>query len=95
MITNASFKVEISIAGEIGRPQIALPWLKHFYLLRLREKAQELWDWLRKLEEEKYDHEQRINRQKYDVSACLLFFKSNCSKIFHLLYKRNTQFKSF
>jgi len=45
----------------------------YLFLFRLREKAQELWDWLRALEEEKYDHEQRINRQKYDVS--ILFYK--------------------
>ena len=42
-----------------------------FGCFRLREKAQELWDWLRQLEEEKYDHEQRIARQKYDVSVVL------------------------
>ena len=40
-------------------------------MFRLREKAKELWDWLYTLEEEKYDHEQRINRQKYDVSLFL------------------------
>ena len=44
-----------------------------FIVLRLREKAQELWDWLRVLEDEKYDHEQRINRQKYDASIRAFF----------------------
>ena len=34
----------------------------------MREKAKELWQELFRLEEEKYDFEQRINRQKYDVS---------------------------
>ncbi|CAK8676680.1 unnamed protein product [Clavelina lepadiformis] len=42
--------------------------IDHLSTDKLREKAQELWDWLYTLEDEKYDHEQRINRQKYDIN---------------------------
>nr|BAA09463.1 troponin T [Halocynthia roretzi] len=35
---------------------------------KLREKAQELWDLLYSLEEEKIDYEVRIDRQKYDLN---------------------------
>ncbi|XP_061590691.1 troponin T, fast skeletal muscle-like, partial [Cololabis saira] len=34
---------------------------------KLREKANELWDKLRDLEEIKYDHGQRLTRQRYEV----------------------------
>merc|ERR1719427_1705886 len=40
--------------------------IDHLGIDRLREKAKELWDELYKYEEEKYDYEQRISRQKYD-----------------------------
>lgn len=40
--------------------------IDHLQIDRLREKAKELWDELYKYEEEKYDYEQRISRQKYD-----------------------------
>ncbi|WP_289465424.1 hypothetical protein, partial [Klebsiella pneumoniae] len=33
----------------------------------LREKAKELWDWLHKLEAIKYDHCQKLQRQRYEV----------------------------
>jgi len=37
---------------------------------KLREKAQELWELIVKLETEKYDLEERQKRQDYDVSNC-------------------------
>merc|ERR1739838_1107694 len=40
--------------------------IDHLGIDRLREKAKELWQELYGYEEEKYDHEQRIGRQKYD-----------------------------
>lgn len=36
---------------------------------KLREKAQELWELIVKLETEKYDLEERQKRQDYDVST--------------------------
>ncbi|XP_034049121.1 troponin T, fast skeletal muscle isoforms-like [Thalassophryne amazonica] len=33
----------------------------------LREKAKELWDWLHSLEEIKYDDEEKLKRQRYEV----------------------------
>lgn len=32
-----------------------------------REKAKELWDWLYTLEAEKFEHMERLKRQKYEV----------------------------
>lgn len=40
---------------------------------KLREKAQELWELIVKLETEKYDLEERQKRQDYDVSIPLSF----------------------
>ncbi|KTG45325.1 hypothetical protein cypCar_00015010, partial [Cyprinus carpio] len=34
---------------------------------KLREKAKELWDWLYKLEAEKFEHIEKLKRQKYEV----------------------------
>lgn len=34
----------------------------------LREKANELWQWLMGLEAEKFDLSEKLKRQKYDVS---------------------------
>ncbi|KAL6461771.1 hypothetical protein MHYP_G00299160 [Metynnis hypsauchen] len=34
---------------------------------KLREKAKELWEWMYKLEAEKYDHIEKLKRQKYEV----------------------------
>lgn len=39
---------------------------------KLREKAQELWELIVKLETEKYDLEERQKRQDYDVSTTWL-----------------------
>lgn len=32
-----------------------------------RDKAKELWDWMYKLEAEKFDHVETLKRQKYEV----------------------------
>lgn len=32
-----------------------------------REKAKELWDWLYSLEAEKFEHMEKLKRQKYEV----------------------------
>lgn len=32
-----------------------------------REKAKELWDWMFQLESEKFDHIEKLKRQKYEV----------------------------
>ncbi|XP_052417161.1 troponin T type 3b (skeletal, fast) [Carassius gibelio] len=34
---------------------------------KLREKAKELWDWLYQLEAEKFEHIEKLKRQKYEV----------------------------
>lgn len=34
-----------------------------------REKAKELWEWLQNLEAIKYDHCEKLKRQRYEVSA--------------------------
>ncbi|KAI5630252.1 troponin T, fast skeletal muscle isoform 2 [Silurus asotus] len=34
---------------------------------KLRDKAKELWDWMYNLESEKYDHIEKLKRQKYEV----------------------------
>ncbi|KAK3509984.1 hypothetical protein QTP70_024331, partial [Hemibagrus guttatus] len=34
---------------------------------KLRDKAKELWDWMYKLEFEKFDHIEKLKRQKYEV----------------------------
>ncbi|TSY13800.1 Troponin T, fast skeletal muscle isoforms [Bagarius yarrelli] len=34
---------------------------------KLREKAKELWDWMYNLESEKFDHIEKLKRQKYEV----------------------------
>ncbi|GAA6091150.1 troponin T type 3b (skeletal, fast) isoform X4 [Tachysurus ichikawai] len=34
---------------------------------KLRDKAKELWDWMYNLESEKFDHIEKIKRQKYEV----------------------------
>ena len=39
---------------------------------QLRSKAGELWDTIVRLETEKYDLEERQERQNYDVSLCLI-----------------------
>lgn len=35
-----------------------------------REKAKELWDWMHQLESEKFDHMEKLKRQKYEVGVC-------------------------
>merc|ERR1712002_195953 len=62
--------------------------IDHLGIDRLREKAKELWQELHGYEEEKYDHEQRINRQKYDsnqlrqrVNEYMGKFKQGKSKV--------------
>ena len=39
----------------------------------LKAKATELWDQIVKLETEKYDLEERVKRQDYDVRESLIF----------------------
>ncbi|KAJ8249108.1 hypothetical protein GJAV_G00231250 [Gymnothorax javanicus] len=34
---------------------------------KLRDKAKELWDWMKTLESEKFDHMERLKRQRYEV----------------------------
>ncbi|XP_063053378.1 troponin T, fast skeletal muscle isoforms-like isoform X4 [Engraulis encrasicolus] len=36
---------------------------------KLKEKAKELYDWLRSLEGEKFDHMEKLKRQKYEVTT--------------------------
>ncbi|XP_048040820.1 troponin T type 3b (skeletal, fast) isoform X11 [Megalobrama amblycephala] len=36
---------------------------------KLREKAKELWDWLYSLEAEKFEHMEKLKRQKYEVTT--------------------------
>lgn len=38
-----------------------------FYFIR--DKANELWQWLMALEAEKFDYTEKLKRQKYDVSS--------------------------
>jgi hypothetical protein len=42
--------------------------IDHLGIEKLREKVTEFWTDLYALEEEKYDQEQKINRQKYDIN---------------------------
>merc|ERR1739838_104402 len=62
--------------------------IDHLGMDRLMEKAKELWADLYGFEEEKYDHEQRIARQKYDsnqlrqrVNEYMGKFNKNKSKV--------------
>jgi len=62
--------------------------IDHLGMDRLMEKAKELWADLYSFEEEKYDHEQRIARQKYDsnqlrqrVNEYMGKFNKNKSKV--------------
>ncbi|XP_076143190.1 troponin T type 3b (skeletal, fast) isoform X7 [Alosa pseudoharengus] len=36
---------------------------------KLKEKAKELWDWMHQLESEKFDHMEKLKRQKYEVTT--------------------------
>ncbi|KAG8563854.1 hypothetical protein GDO81_016220 [Engystomops pustulosus] len=36
---------------------------------KLRDKAKELWDWLYQLESEKFEHGEKLKRQKYEVTT--------------------------
>ncbi|KAI1889873.1 hypothetical protein AGOR_G00167400 [Albula goreensis] len=36
---------------------------------KLREKAKELWEWMQTLESEKFDHIEKLKRQKYEVTT--------------------------
>ncbi|XP_048825431.1 troponin T, fast skeletal muscle isoforms-like, partial [Brienomyrus brachyistius] len=36
---------------------------------KLREKAKELWDWMHTLESEKFDHIEKLKKQKYEVTT--------------------------
>nr|AHI42550.1 troponin T [Campylomormyrus compressirostris] len=36
---------------------------------KLREKAKELWDWMHTLESEKFDHLEKLKKQKYEVTT--------------------------
>ena len=42
--------------------------IDHLGTEKLKEKAQELHKWLATLEEEKYDFERKLDRQKYDIN---------------------------
>lgn len=37
------------------------------YVRVFREKAKELWDWMYQLESEKFEHTEKLKRQKYEV----------------------------
>jgi len=49
--------------------------IDHMDLDKLREKCQQLWDYLKTLETERYDFEKKATDQKYEVN--LLRFRSN------------------
>ncbi|XP_036390789.1 troponin T, fast skeletal muscle isoforms-like isoform X3 [Megalops cyprinoides] len=36
---------------------------------KLRDKAKELWEWMKTLESEKFDHLEKLKRQKYEVTT--------------------------
>ncbi|XP_023697961.1 troponin T type 3a (skeletal, fast) isoform X2 [Paramormyrops kingsleyae] len=36
---------------------------------KLRDKAKELWDWMQTLESDKFDHMEKLKRQKYEVTT--------------------------
>ncbi|XP_063044736.1 troponin T type 3b (skeletal, fast) isoform X6 [Engraulis encrasicolus] len=36
---------------------------------KLKEKAKELWDWMYQLESEKFDHMEKLKKQKYEVTT--------------------------
>ncbi|KAL4622714.1 troponin T, fast skeletal muscle isoforms-like isoform X2, partial [Arapaima gigas] len=38
---------------------------------KLRDKAKELWEWMQTLESEKFDHIEKLKKQKYEVSHML------------------------
>jgi len=42
--------------------------IDHLQSDKLRDKAQEMFEWLSQLEEEKYDFECKLERQKYDIN---------------------------
>lgn len=57
-----------------------------------REKAKELWEWMHQLEAEKFDLQDQITRQKYEVSATVcspthLGFLWDFTRIFKYLFK--------
>lgn len=59
-----------------------------------REKAKELWDWMHQLESEKFDHMEKLKRQKYEVGVCpvqgrvkITAKKATNSNQFHLISK--------
>ena len=42
--------------------------IEHLQGEKLKDKVNGLWNWFKQLEEEKYDFECRVERQKYDVT---------------------------
>uniref|UniRef100_A0A3B4XJC7 Troponin T type 2b (cardiac) n=1 Tax=Seriola lalandi dorsalis TaxID=1841481 RepID=A0A3B4XJC7_SERLL len=47
---------------------------------KLREKAKELWDWMRELEAEKFELQYKCTKQKYEVRHLSKFTKLNVTK---------------
>lgn len=54
---------------------------------KLREKANELWAQIVKLETEKYDLEERQKRQDYDVSIQQVYFVEDLNNLFPAAFK--------
>ena len=46
----------------------------------VRDKAKELWEWLHDLEAIKYDHCERLKRQRYEVSEQMVYYFVHTSK---------------
>uniref|UniRef100_A0A3B4CTP4 Troponin T2e, cardiac n=1 Tax=Pygocentrus nattereri TaxID=42514 RepID=A0A3B4CTP4_PYGNA len=51
---------------------------------KLKEKANELWQWMMELEAEKFDLSEKLKRQKYDVSALHFLYLVNEQKSCYL-----------
>uniref|UniRef100_A0A3B4XRX4 Troponin T, cardiac muscle isoforms-like n=1 Tax=Seriola lalandi dorsalis TaxID=1841481 RepID=A0A3B4XRX4_SERLL len=49
---------------------------------KLKEKANELWQWLMGLEAEKFDLSEKLKRQKYDVKRQIIIRSKEASKFF-------------
>lgn len=51
-----------------------------------RDKINELHDWMRQLESEKFDHMERLKRQKYEVRAAMMIGNINIHCVYCLLF---------
>uniref|UniRef100_A0A671KE75 Troponin T type 3a (skeletal, fast) n=1 Tax=Sinocyclocheilus anshuiensis TaxID=1608454 RepID=A0A671KE75_9TELE len=52
--------------------------LAYLYLVDFRDKAQELSEWIKTLEAEKFEHMERLKRQKYEVRERIWRSSANC-----------------